>query len=256
MTDGLLDDCERYWRAAGISRRRAAEMRAELAGHLDDAAANGATAEDVIGPDVAAFARSWAEAQRPDADLPRWEAAVRHRSNVRVLGTWVAILIGVATAASVAVARSDEGSSSVDDSTWIWIWLIATLVLAFAEIVTAGFFMLPFAGGAVVAFVLAVFGVAPAIQLIVFIVVSVLALIWLQRYVKKEDEVAPRVGANRLIDQHAVVLEPIDRATGGGRVRMETELWRATTDGPPIPVGTEVRVVDVRGARLVVVTVE
>ena len=36
----------------------------------------------------------------------------------------------------------------------------------------------------------------------------------------------------------------------------ETEIWRATTEGDPIAEGTEVRVVDVRGARLVVDPVE
>jgi membrane protein implicated in regulation of membrane protease activity len=45
----------------------------------------------------------------------------------------------------------------------------------------------------------------------------------------------------------------VDRLSGAGRVMMGTEDWRATTDGPDeIPVGSEVRVIEVRGARLVV----
>lgn len=140
----------------------------------------------------------------------------------------------------------------MDETTWVWIWLGAALFLGFAEMLTAGFFMLPFAAGAVVAFLLAVFGVAPAIQLIVFIVASIIALVALQRFVTHEDEVAPRVGSNRFLDQTATVLETVDRTTGSGRVRMETELWAATTDGPTIAAGAEVRVIEVRGARLVV----
>ena len=48
------------------------------------------------------------------------------------------------------------------------------------------------------------------------------------------------------------MIEPIDRTTGVGRVRVDTEMWRATTDGDPIPEGTEVHITDIRGTRLVV----
>ncbi len=254
MTDSylVLDDCERYWRTAGISRRRAGEMRAELAAHLAEAAAHGKGAEAVIGPDVAGFARSWAEAQQGDRTrLPPWNGS---RKGTRY--GYVALAVTAIIAIAIVAAYGDGGSESMDDEVWRWIWLGTALFLGFAEMVTAGFFMLPFAAGAVIAFVLALFGVAPAVQLVVFIVSSVLALVVLQRYVRREDEIAPRVGANRLLDQRAVVLEPIDRVSGTGRVRMDTELWRATTEGGSIPVGTEVRVVDVRGARLVVEAVE
>ncbi|HSG80085.1 MAG TPA: NfeD family protein [Acidimicrobiia bacterium] len=254
----ILTDCERYWRAAGIGRRRAEEMRAELAGHLAEAQANGRAPETVVGDDVAAFARAWAEAVAPDGRaLPRWEVTVHRRAPLRLRAVYVAILMSVVVAVVIWVATvGDEGSSSMDDEMWRWIWLGAAVFLGFAEMFTAGFFMLPFAGGAVVAFVLALFDVEPAIQLVAFIVASLIALWWVMTYVKHEDEEPIRVGANRLLDQHAVVLEPIDRTTGSGRVRMETELWRATTDGPPIESGTEVRVLGVRGARLVVVPVE
>jgi membrane-bound ClpP family serine protease len=40
--------------------------------------------------------------------------------------------------------------------------------------------------------------------------------------------------------------------TGEGRVRVDTELWRATTDGGPIAQDARVRVIEVRGTRLVV----
>jgi membrane protein implicated in regulation of membrane protease activity len=256
--ESILADCERYWRAAGIGRRRAEEMRTELGVHLAEAIANGKAPETVVGDDVAAFARAWAEAVAPDGRaLPRWETTVHRRAPLRLRAVYIAILIGVVVALATWVATTgDEGSSSMDDEMWRWIWLGAAIFLGFAEMFTAGFFMLPFAGGAVVAFLLSLFGVAPAIQLIAFIVASLLALWWVMTYVRHEDDEPLRIGANRLLDQHAVVLEPIDRTTGSGRVRMETELWRATTDGPPIEPGTEVRVVDVRGARLVVVPVE
>jgi membrane protein implicated in regulation of membrane protease activity len=90
------------------------------------------------------------------------------------------------------------------------------------------------------------------VQLLVFIGVSIVTLVALQRFVRRSDQYQPTVGANRFVGQSATVLEDIDRTAGTGRVRMDTEVWRATTDGAPIPAGTAVRVVDVRGARLVV----
>jgi inner membrane protein len=144
----------------------------------------------------------------------------------------------------------------LDNETWRWIWVAATLILGFGEIVTAGFFMLPFAVGALVAAVLAWVGVAPVVQLLVFIVVSTVALFVLQRFVRGADEHQPPMGSNRMVGQTGRVIEPIDSATGVGRVRVETEDWRATTDGPGLAVDTTVRVIGIRGTRLVVEQIE
>jgi membrane protein implicated in regulation of membrane protease activity len=140
----------------------------------------------------------------------------------------------------------------VDEELWRWIWLGAAAVFGIGEMVTAGFFLLPFAVGAVAAAILAFVEVSPAIQGVVFLVVSVLALVWLRRYAAKGDDRQPPVGANRFAGETAFVLEKIDRIEGTGRVRMATETWRATTEGASIDVGTEVRIVGVRGTRLVV----
>ena len=144
----------------------------------------------------------------------------------------------------------------MDTETWRWIWVGAAVILGFAEILTAGFFMLPFAIGAILAGALAFMGIAPEIQMATFVTGSILSLIAVQRYMRHEDEIQPPVGANRFVGQRAVVLETVDRAAGTGRARMDTEEWRATTDGDPIDPGTEVTVVDIRGARLVVEPIE
>ena len=61
------------------------------------------------------------------------------------------------------------------------------------------------------------------------------------------------VGAKRYVDARGTVTEAIDPFSGEGRVRVETEQWRATTDlDEVIDTGTPIVVVDVRGARLVV----
>ncbi len=141
----------------------------------------------------------------------------------------------------------------MDNEWWRWIWLGVAAVFGIGEIFTAGFFMLPFAAGAVVAFVLAWLDVEPAIVLAVFLVTSVLVLIIIQRLVRRGDQKAVPVGANRFVGRRVLVLERVDRVAGTGRVRLDTESWRATTDGDPLEPGAEALVVEMRGTRLVVV---
>ena len=249
--DVIAADCERYWRAAGIKRRVAAEMRAELEQHLVEASADGRTPESVVGTDTSSFAIEWATATgRSQEALPAWDEVFRRRRR-KFARTDVAILAIVIGAIVIGLATRGQGDG-MDTETWRWIWIGAALFLGLAEMVTAGFFMLPFAVGAAVAAVLAFADVDPAIQLIVFIATSLVALIVLQRFVRLGDEDQHPVGANRFVGKTAMVLEAINRTTVEGRVRMDTEEWRATTESDGIAAGVEVRVVEVRGTRLVV----
>lgn len=253
--DSVAADCERYWRAAGIKRRVAAEMRTELEQHLIEASTDGRAPESVVGADTATFAIEWAAATGRSQDaLPTWDEVFRRRKR-RFNRADLAILAIVAGAMIIGLATRGEGDG-MDTETWRWIWVGAALFLGVAEIVTAGFFMLPFAVGAVLAAILAFADVEPTIQFIVFIATSLISLVVLQRFVRRSDEYQAPIGANRFVGKNAIVLEDIDRTTGAGRVRMETEDWRATTDDEMISTGTEVRIVEVRGTRLVVEPIE
>jgi len=245
-------DCERYWRAAGIGRRTAADMRQELENHLAQALADGRSISDVTGESVAEFAGDWAAAQlRDGADgLPSWGEVMRPERRLRPV-EWFGIA-AIVTTIVVAIAFGRGGESTMDNEIWRWIWIGAAAIFSVGEIFTAGFFMLPFAFGAVAAIPLAWLGVNEIIQLVVFLGVSIITLMVIQRLVKKGDEHQPAVGANRFSGSVGLVIEDIDRITGVGRVRVETENWRATTDGDPIPEGTEVRIVEIRGTRMVV----
>jgi membrane protein implicated in regulation of membrane protease activity len=249
----IVADCERYWRSTGIARRTAAEMRQELESHLTEAALAGRPPREVIGDDLAGFARDWAAEQRPGSaeKLPAWEEVFTKR---RRFGTFNAVMILAAVAIIVIalLTRGQGGNNSMDNEIWRWIWLAAAVVFGVGEMLTAGFFMLPFSVGAVGAMVLAWFDVDATIQMIVFLALSGLALLFLRSLIRKAPEHQLPVGANRFMNQTAIVIDAIDRTTGAGRVRVDTELWRATTDGDPIPEGTEVRITDVRGTRLVV----
>ena len=75
----------------------------------------------------------------------------------------------------------------------------------------------------------------------------------MRKFAWRSAEPSYAVGAKRYLNAVGTVTESVDRVAGTGRVRVETELWRATTDADNvIEAGAEVKVVDVRGARLVV----
>ncbi|MGI9665956.1 MAG: NfeD family protein [Acidimicrobiia bacterium] len=255
--DQVVERCHTYWVESGVFADSADEMSSELRSHLNEAAAAGKSIEAVTGPDVDGFAEEWASAYRdpkPAAEQSEPTPPSLPRTDSRAPGwaLWAGILVMVALVALVAlVAPTDE---NLDQSLWIGLWFGSAALLAIGEMLTAGFFLLPFAVGAAAAGVVALAGVGIGFQIVVFVVVSVGSLYLLQQFARKDTrgELIP-VGAARYIGSSAIVTAPVNRLHGTGRVKMGTEDWRATTDGDEdIAVDTEVRVIEVRGARLVV----
>ena len=253
----IITDCERYWLDTKVPRSRVREMATELQSHLLEATAEGKTPEAVVGEDLAEFAEAWASEYRGPASLDAWHntgdpATVRRE--IRSAYGWLVIALAV-VALLVIFGPKEE---TVDDvEVWRWIWVIGAAALGVGEMLTAGFFLLPFAIGAVAAAILAFANVAVPVQVGVFIGASILSLWGLKRFAWRSQEPIHAIGAKRYIDAKATVIEPIDRIAGTGRVRFEMQQWRATTQlDEVIEPGTEVRVVDVTGARLVVEPME
>lgn len=71
--DDWVDDVEDYWRRHDLSARDRRRLVAELEADLADAVAGGASVGELVGRDVAAFAREVAEAEglalRPEVEL-------------------------------------------------------------------------------------------------------------------------------------------------------------------------------------------
>ncbi|MCX5177177.1 hypothetical protein [Streptomyces virginiae] len=61
----ILAACRSNWGYRGVAEADMREMLDELSAHLEDAEAAGRTAQDVVGPDVRAFAAAWARERAP-----------------------------------------------------------------------------------------------------------------------------------------------------------------------------------------------
>ncbi|OHW63218.1 hypothetical protein EUAN_00820 [Andreesenia angusta] len=146
-------------------------------------------------------------------------------------------------------------SLPIDDVTF---WIIVAVVCGIVEAVSLGITSIWFVIGAIVALVLASFEVPFIVQIVVFLVVSIVLLIYTRpiatKYLKLGKE---KTNVDAIAGQNGIVIEKIDNMLGKGQVKIGGQIWSAKSEnGEDIPRDTEVMVLDVRGVRVVVKRVE
>ena len=134
-------------------------------------------------------------------------------------------------------------------------WLIVFVVLLVVEIATMGLTTIWFAGGALVSFLAAYIGFGVVVQVVLFLIVSILLLVLTRPIaVKFFNQERQKTNAESLIGQKAVVLERIDTLHGTGRAEVNGMEWSAKTDEPGeiIEAGTIVIIEGIQGVKLIV----
>ena len=136
---------------------------------------------------------------------------------------------------------------------WV-IWLIVAFAFGVGEIATLGFFLAPFAGGALVAALVSVIGAPTALSWVVFLVVSISLLATLRPIALRHRRQAPslRTGTAALVGRRATVLERVSEDQGS--VRLDGEIWTARPydEEQVFEAGTRVQVLEIRGATALV----
>ncbi len=136
---------------------------------------------------------------------------------------------------------------------WV-IWLIVAVAFGVGEIATLGFFLAPFAVGAVVASVIAAAGGGFVVAGLTFLAVSTASFMAIRpvarRHMKLPAEL--RTGTAALVGKTGTVVETIDRDSGC--VRIEGEVWTARPydDDETFEPGQRVQVLQIRGATALV----
>lgn len=132
-----------------------------------------------------------------------------------------------------------------------WFWLIAGVLLAIAEILLPGFFMIWLAVAAILTGLLALLlPISMTLQILLFAVFAVAAVYAGRRWfvlnpIESSDPNLNNRGA-RLVGEVVVVVEAI--ANGRGRVKVGDSVWIAK--GPDAAVGANVRVTGSEGPAL------
>lgn len=135
-----------------------------------------------------------------------------------------------------------------------WIWFAVAALLLVAEMLTAGFFIFWFGVGAIVAGILALCGFGAIWQWLAFVVVSGVLVAYSRRFAERfTGKQPPHIGADRMVGKTGIVLEAIDAAKSEGRVRVESEEWRArSAAGAVIPAESKITVLRIDGTHLIV----
>lgn len=132
----------------------------------------------------------------------------------------------------------------------IW-WFGAFVILLLMEIGTVNLVSVWFAIGAIVAMICSVFIESVVIQLLVFIVVSLIALAVTKPLIKKFKvmEFVP-TNLDRVIGKVGTVTKEITK-DNYGEVKVFGNAWTAASD-KKISVGTKVKVLAIEGVKLIV----
>ena len=134
-------------------------------------------------------------------------------------------------------------------------WLGAFGVLLLIEILTLGLTTIWFAVGALAAFLLALVQVPLMIQIVVFIVVSVVMLVFtrpiMTKYLNKKTT---KTNAESLVGRKARVLIPINNLKSEGQVMVNGMEWtaRSTKDDVTFQKDEMVRIAGISGVKLIV----
>ena len=135
----------------------------------------------------------------------------------------------------------------------IWIGLIILFVVV--EIATVGLTSIWFAGGALISLILCLCGVGLGWQIGVFFVVSMILVAftrpWAMKYLKPH---LIRTNYEQAIGENVCLTETVDNQRGTGTAVYKGQEWtaRSADDAVTIPVGTHVRIKEVRGVKLIV----
>lgn len=134
-------------------------------------------------------------------------------------------------------------------------WLLIFVVLLVIEILTMGLTTIWFAGGALIAFVVGILGMGTIVQIVVFVIVSLVLLFLTRPYaVKYFNKDRKKTNAESLIGQQAVVTEEINTLQAKGVVVVNGLEWSARTreSNGCIPKDSIVVIEEIQGVKLIV----
>ena len=133
-------------------------------------------------------------------------------------------------------------------------WLLVAVGLGVIEALTVDLVAIWFAVGAFITILPASFGVPFPVQLLVFIAVSLVILVFTRPIAKKFLKVKKTsTNADQIIGMVGIVIHPIDNIAGTGRVMVNDLDWSARSDdGVPIAANEKVLIKAIEGVKVIV----
>ena len=134
------------------------------------------------------------------------------------------------------------------------VWTAAIILFGVVEAATAGLVSIWFVAGALVALIAAFVDASLVVQIILFLVVSAVALALTRPMLRKiTNAKAIPTNADRVLGETAKVTETIDNENSTGAVYVDGKTWSArSTDDTVIPAGSRVYIESMQGVKLLV----
>ncbi len=135
------------------------------------------------------------------------------------------------------------------------LWVTVIVTSAIAEGVTAALVSIWFIAGGLAALVAQMAGASITVQVAIFLVVSLLVIVFLRPLAVKVLYKNADKALNSIVGKQAIVKESIDNINCTGEVFIEGKMWSArSNDGSSIKEGTIVTVESVEGVKAIVST--
>lgn len=137
----------------------------------------------------------------------------------------------------------------------VFVWLLLTIAFTIGELVTVGLTSIWFAAGSLVALLAAICDVNVAVQIILFLAVSIGLLFatrpWAQRFINSRTQ---RTNADRAIGQVIRITERVSNIDQSGMAVVTGQEWTVRTryDNEVIEAGEFARVLEISGVKLIV----
>lgn len=134
----------------------------------------------------------------------------------------------------------------------VFIWAVLLVLFLVIEAGTTALVSIWFAAGALAALIACLLGAAMWLQVVIFLVVSLVLLAVLWKRVRTNSSAA-KTNVDSVIGSEGYVVEPIDNLSYIGRVKLGGVTWAArSTSGESIPAKTLVRIDRVEGVKVFV----
>lgn len=137
---------------------------------------------------------------------------------------------------------------------WGWMW-IGIIVAAIAiEATTEQLVSIWFVPGAIIAAVLDAFSVDILIQALVFLLLSIVGIIFFRKIVmSKMDVKATKTNVDAIVGEKCIVTEKVDTFAGRGQVKVKGQVWsaRGAVDEDVFEIGDTLQVIAIEGVKLI-----
>lgn len=134
-------------------------------------------------------------------------------------------------------------------------WLILCGLFIIIELCTVSFLAFFPAIGAFLASIAAYLNFNPNFQIIIFLVTSILLIIFMKPIMNKAIKTpTKKTNVNRIISKKGIVTETINKFDGTGIVKIDGELWSALAENEEeiIEKDTKIEVLKIKGVKVIV----